>query len=79
MREKRIFVNGKHDYRSGKKNELNKVKNPLHGPLGIFYKVQVDRDQREIKCNCEYYNTWGICIHVVLFDMIEFNTFQSLH
>jgi hypothetical protein len=76
MREKRVFVNGKHDYRSGKKTELNKEKNPLHGPLGFFYKVTVDRDLRQTKCNCEYYNTWGICM--VLFDMIEFNTLPKL-
>ena len=81
MREKRVWKKNVQADGRKKKNEMSFDLDPrsdLNGPLGWFYKVTVDRCTKKIECNCECFNTWASCIHVVLFDLIEFKTFPPL-
>ena len=78
MREKRLVTYVKSEDKNREKDRTNVQKNPVHGPLGFFYRVEIDREKRLTKCNCEYYNTWGVCIHVVLFEIVEFNCLPKL-
>ena len=81
MREKRVWKKV-HVHERIKKKESNSSELPprseLHGPLGWFYKVTVDRLTKKVHCNCECFNTWAPCIHVVLFNLIEFKAFPPL-
>ena len=78
MREKRECNNVKVERHNGEEVQKNMEKNAVFGPLGYFYKVEVDRINKKVKCNCEFYNTWGNCIHVVLFEILEFNCLPNL-
>ena len=44
----------------------------------MFYRVKIDREKKFTKWNCQYYNTWNVCIHVVLFEIIVFNCLPKL-
>ena len=81
MREKRVWEKV-HVHKGIKTKDPNSSdllpRSELHGPLGWFYKVTVDRLTKKVHCNCECFNTWATCIHVVLFNLIEFKTFPPL-
>jgi hypothetical protein len=80
MREKRVMKNIPVDEKKNRGPicfDAN-PKSDLTGPLGGFYMVTVDRSTKQLECNCECFNTWASCIHVVLFELIEFNTYPNM-
>ena len=45
--------------------------------LGDFIEVDVDAENRRIHCNCKEFNLHHACMHLALFQVLQFGIFPS--